>query len=65
MTMRMGKSFVEDETSRAVETEFGRGVVGGRREKRRRGERGEVVRMRMARWKESVESVQRITVREH
>lgn len=50
MTMRIGNSFVEDETRRAVDTEFGR-VYFGRRPKNTRGENGEEVRKRMERWK--------------
>lgn len=59
--MSMGKSFVELDTRRAVETEFGRGLL-GRMPKRLSGEYGEEVRKRMDMWKASVEAVQRITV---
>lgn len=61
--MSMGKSFVELDTRRAVETEFGRGLL-GRMPKRLSGEYGEEVRNRMDMWKASVEAVQRITVEE-
>lgn len=59
--MSIGKSFVELDTRRAVETEFGRGLF-GRMPKRLSGEYGEEVRKRMDMWKASVEAVQRITV---
>ncbi|KAJ8062084.1 hypothetical protein OCU04_009861 [Sclerotinia nivalis] len=58
MTMRIGNNFVEDETSRAVDTEFGR-VYFGRSPRNTRGEKGEEVRKRMERWKLNVERAQR------
>ena len=57
----MGNSFVEDETSRAVLTELGRGYL-GRRPKRQSGEKGEDVRNRMEMWNERVERAHRTTV---
>lgn len=54
----MGKSFVEEETSKAVETLLGR-EYRGRRPRWWRGEREEEVRRRMERWKASVERRQR------
>jgi broad specificity phosphatase PhoE len=59
--MRIGKSFVEDETRRAVLTELGRAYVGSM-PRSRRGERGEEVRKRIEMWKASVETAQRTTV---
>jgi hypothetical protein len=59
--MRIGKSFVEELTRRAVDTEFGRGYRGVRL-LRTRGESGLEVRRRIERWKERVERAQRITV---
>lgn len=56
----MGNSFVLLDTSSAVETEFGRGYR-GRMPRRPRGENGDDVKKRMDRWKERVETVQRIT----
>lgn len=61
MTIRIGKSFVEEETRRAVETEFGRGYRGNMPRKGR-GEKREEVRKRMDRWKERVVRVQSNTV---
>jgi hypothetical protein len=61
MTMRMGKSLVEEETSSAVETELGRGYVGSS-PANASGEKGLDVRKRMERWKARVERVQRRTV---
>jgi hypothetical protein len=58
--MRIGKSFVLEDTNKAVETEFGRAYV-GRRPMRRRGENGEEVRKRMEMWKARVERAQRMT----
>lgn len=59
MTINIGNSFVEDDTSNAVLTELGREyrVVNP---KRTRGESGEEVRKRIDRWKASVERAQRI-----
>jgi hypothetical protein len=58
--MRIGKSFVEEETRRAVETELGRGYRGRIRVKWR-GEKREDVRKRMQLWKARVEDAQRAT----
>ncbi|RFU35606.1 hypothetical protein B7463_g665, partial [Scytalidium lignicola] len=60
MTMRIGKSLVEDDTRRAVLTEFGRGYRGINPVKTR-GETGEDVRNRIERWKARVERAQRTT----
>lgn len=59
--MRIGNSFVDDDTRSAVDTEFGRAYVGSRPRKAR-GERGDEVRNRMLTWKAKVEKVQRITI---
>ncbi|KAM0126825.1 hypothetical protein ACHAPC_010391 [Botrytis cinerea] len=59
ITIKMGNNFVEDETSSAVDTEFGR-VYFGRRPKNTRGESGDDVRKRIEKWKLSVERAQRI-----
>jgi len=56
----MGNSFVEDETSKAVDTEFGREYC-GRMPKKERGEKRLDVRKRMEKWKARVERVQRRT----
>jgi hypothetical protein len=56
----MGKSFVEEDTRRAVLTLLGRAYVGSS-EKRCKGEKGEDARKRIERWKERVENAQRIT----
>jgi hypothetical protein len=58
--MRIGKSFVDEETSNAVETELGRGYR-GRRLVSVSGERGEDVRKRMEMWKARVDRAQRMT----
>ena len=57
----MGKSFVDDETRRAVDTELGRGYRGNARKPGRygRGENFEDVRNRMETWKARVDSKQR------
>lgn len=57
MTIKIGNSFVEDDTSNAVLTEFGRGYR-GMNPKRTSGEKGEDVRKRIERWKASVERAQ-------
>ncbi|KAE8444008.1 hypothetical protein EG329_001137 [Mollisiaceae sp. DMI_Dod_QoI] len=59
MTIRIGNNFVEEETSSAVLTEFGRGYR-GIKPKRTSGEKGEDVRKRIERWKASVERAHRI-----
>jgi hypothetical protein len=61
MTMRMGKSLVDEETRRAVLTEFGR-EYRGMKPVRTSGEMGEEVRNRMEMWKARVERAQRITL---
>jgi hypothetical protein len=58
--MRMGKSLVEDDTKSAVLTELGR-EYRGMNENLTRGLKYDDVRNRMEKWKESVESAQRIT----
>jgi hypothetical protein len=58
--MRIGKSFVDELTSRAVDTELGRGYR-GMRFRRTNGEKGEDVRRRIERWKDMVERAQSIT----
>jgi hypothetical protein len=58
--MRIGNSLVEELTSRAVDTEFGRVYVFSR-ERWFRGERGDEVRKRIETWKARVEKVHRIT----
>lgn len=58
--MRMGKSFVDEDTRRAVETEFGRGYR-GMSPKAASGESREEVRKRMLAWKAMVEIAQRNT----
>jgi hypothetical protein len=60
MTMRIGNSFVEDETNKAVETELGR-EYRGRRPRNDNGLKGEDVRKRIEMWKASVEREHRIT----
>jgi hypothetical protein len=60
MTMSMGKSLVDDETSRAVDTELGR-AYRGRIPANPRGESREDVRKRILTWKANVESRQRAT----
>jgi hypothetical protein len=60
ITIKIGKSFVEEETRSAVLTELGREYRGIRFE-RTSGERGEEVRKRMERWKDRVERAQRTT----
>jgi hypothetical protein len=59
MTIRIGNNFVDDETRRAVDTEFGR-LYFGRKPKNTRGESGDEVRKRIERWKLRVERAQRI-----
>ena len=53
---------MEEETRRAVETEFGR-VYWGIVDVRTSGEKGEEVRKRIDRWNESVERAESITNR--
>ena len=61
MTMSIGKSFVDEDTSKAVLTEFGR-EYRGMKPKRTRGEKLEEVRKRIERWKERVERAQSNTI---
>ncbi len=65
MTIRIGNSFVDDDTSSAVDTEFGRGGSGGAGSSPSRTSGASaadgVVSSRMLRWKASVEKAQRIT----
>lgn len=57
----MGKSLVDDDTSRAVDTELGR-VYCGRMPKKESGEKRLDVRKRMEPWNARVERVQRRTL---
>jgi len=58
--MRMGNNLVDDETSKAVDTELGREYGGdGRIPRMVSGEYRLEVRKRMDPWKATVESVQR------
>jgi uncharacterized protein YegL len=61
MTIKIGNNFVDEETSRAVETEFGRGYR-GINFVMFSGEKTDEVRKRMLRWKAKVDRAQRITV---
>jgi hypothetical protein len=57
MTINIGNSLVEDDTSNAVLTEFGREYL-GTSPKRTSGDRVEEVRKRIERWKAQAERVQ-------
>jgi len=61
--MSIGNSFVDEETSRAVETELGR-ACRGMMPRALSGDSGEDVRKRILRWKAMVEMAHRITVRQ-
>lgn len=61
ITISIGKSFVADETSSAVDTQFGRGYR-GIRPNSTRGESEEEARNRIETWKERVERAHKITV---
>lgn len=61
MTIKIGNNLVEEETSKAVETEFGR-EYRGIRFVMLSGEKTDEVRKRMLRWKAKVDKAQRITI---
>lgn len=61
MTIKIGNSLVEEETSKAVETEFGR-EYRGISFVMLSGEKTDEVRKRMLRWKAKVDKAQRITI---
>jgi hypothetical protein len=63
MTIRIGNNLVEEETSKAVETEFGR-VYRGISPVILSGEKRDEVKKRMLKWKAKVDKAQRTTVLE-